>query len=197
MIRVLVVDDHELVRAGICRLLENDDDITVVAQASSGSEAIELCAHHNPDVVVLDYGLPDLNAPAVIERLMGFQPSARVLVLTTDTDKDRAIRVLRAGAAGSVAKVSDVSEFLHAVHKVARDGIFASPANIEGIVQQVIHDRVDEPESALSNRELQVIVGLARGMTTRGVAASLRVKPKTAETYRTRILTKLGVSLDS
>ena len=197
MIRVLVVEDHELVRAGICRLLESDGEIEVVANTGSGHEAVELCRRHQPDVLILDYGLPDLDCVEVIHQLEELENGVHILVLTMCPQEDRAIRVLRAGASGCIAKDASAAELFDAIREVNTSGLYANPTSKERLVEHIIFDRANVPESALSKRELQVLVGIARGMTTKEVAASLAVNPKTAQTYRGRILGKLALRNNS
>ena len=193
MIRLLLVDDHELVRAGICRLLDSAVDFEVVADTGSGRDAVDLCGRHRPDVVVLDYGLPDLDCIEAIHQLEEKVDGVRVLVLTMSPQQERAIRVLRAGASGCIAKDASAAELFEAIREVHTSGLYASPASKERLVEHIIFDRANQPESALSKRELQVLIGIASGMTTKEVAASLAVNPKTAETYRGRILGKLDL----
>lgn len=197
MIRVLVVDDHTLVRAGLCKLLEGEGDLEVVAQTGSGREAVQLCQAHKPDVVVLDYNLPDQDGLATTEQIMALKLKSHVLVLTMYANEEYAIRVIRAGATGFIIKGASTDELVAALRKVAAGGIHVSPAVQERMVVRLGHEPSEHPESDLSNRELQVLVRLARGATTREVAEELCLSPSTVETYRSRILEKLGLRNNS
>jgi two-component system, NarL family, invasion response regulator UvrY len=197
MIRVLVVDDHTLVRAGLCKLLEGEGDLEVIAQTGSGREAVQLCQEHKPDVVILDYNLPDQDGLATTEQIMALKLKTHVLVLTMYANEEYAIRVIRAGAAGFIIKGASTDELVAAVRKVASGGVHVSPAVQERMVVRLGHEPSEHPESDLSNRELQVLVRLSRGATTREVAEELCLSLSTVETYRSRILEKLGLRNNS
>lgn len=197
MIRVLVVDDHTLVRAGLCRLLESEGDMAVVGQTGSGREAVQLCSEHKPDVVLLDYGLPDLDGLATTIEIMALGIGTRVLVLTMYSNEEYATRVIRAGASGFIVKAASSDELLNAVRKVAQRGVYVSPSVLENMMQRMGPGQGEAPESALSDREMQVLVQLARGSTTREVAQALRLSVSTVETYRSRILDKLRLRNNS
>ena len=119
MIRTLVVDDHTMVRTGLCRLLDSEPDIQVVAQSGSGREAVQLCRQHTPDVVVLDYSLPDLDGLETTRQIVALGLNARVLILTMYANEEYATRVIRAGASGFIVKVASTDELLVAIRKVA------------------------------------------------------------------------------
>jgi len=197
MIRVLVVDDHTLVRAGLCRLLEGEGDLEIVAQTGSGREAVQLCQDHKPAVVILDYNLPDQDGLATTEQIQALKLKTHVLVLTMYANEEYAIRVIRAGAAGFIVKGASTDELVAAVRKVASGGVYVSPAIQERMVVRLGHQPSEHPEADLSNRELQVLVRLARGATTREVAEELCLSLSTVETYRSRILEKLGLRNNS
>jgi len=197
MIRVLVVDDHAVVRAGICRLLDAEPDIEVVGQTGSGHEAVRLCRGLAPDLVVLDYGLPDLDGLEVTRQLVALDDAPRILVLTMHASEEYATRVIRAGAAGFIVKAAATEALLEAVRKVAGKGLYVSPSVMEKMVERLGQPASASPESALSDRELQVLIRLARGLTTREVAEELHLSPSTVETYRSRILEKLDLRNNS
>jgi len=197
MIQVLVVDDHEVVRAGVCRLLEGEQDIEVVGQTGSGHEAVSLSRELAPDVVVLDYSLPDLDGLEVTRQIAELEAPPRILILTMHANEEYATRVIRAGAVGFIAKVAPPSELIQAVRKVAAKGVYVSPQIMEKMVSRIGQPVADQPESLLSNRELQVLTRLARGLTTKEVAEALHLSPSTVETYRSRILEKLQLRNNS
>ena len=197
MIRVLVVDDHTLVRAGLCRLLDSEEDIEVAGQTGSGLEAVKLCKAEKPDVVVLDYSLPDIDGLETTRQIVALNTGARVLILTMYTNEEYATRLIRAGASGFIVKVASADELLTAIHRVANKGVFISPSILEKMVVRIGQPQGETPESALSNREMQVLVRLARGSTTREVSEGLGLSPSTVETYRSRILEKLSLRNNS
>lgn len=197
MIRVLIVDDHTLVRAGLCRLLEAEQNIQVVGQTGSGREAVELVSKLEPDVVLLDYGLPDIDGLETTSQITRQKTGARVLILTMHANEEYALRLIRAGAAGFVVKGASPEELLRALQKVARGGTYVSPSIMEKMVGRLGQNQPEAPESALSDREVQVLVRLARGATTREVAEDLCLSVSTVETYRSRLLEKLNLRNNS
>lgn len=197
MIRILIVDDHTLVREGLCRLLDSEDDLEVVGQTGSGREAVALCEELNPDVVILDYKLPDIDGLETTERMVSLKLQTRILILTMYANEEYAIRVVRAGAAGFLIKGASTDELLNAVRKVVGKGIYISPAIRDKITERMINPPENVPESSLSNREMQVLVQLGRGASSREVAEGLGLSLSTVETYRGRILEKLNLRNNS
>lgn len=197
MIRVLVVDDHTVVRAGLCRILESQDDIEVIAETGSGREALDLCGKLKPDVMVLDFGLPDMDGLEVTSRITAVDKTLRILILTMYGSEDYAVRLIRAGAAGFVVKGASPDDLLDALRKVSRKGTYISPSVLEKMVSRVGQPETEAPESALSDREIQVLVRLAKGATTREVSEALCLSVSTIETYRSRLLDKLNLRNNS
>jgi DNA-binding NarL/FixJ family response regulator len=197
MTRVLVVDDHTLVRAGVARLLEAEEDIEVIGQTGSGHEAVELARTLKPDVVILDYSLPDLDGLETTQQIISAANGVRVLILTMYANEEYATRLIRAGAAGFMIKGASADELLVAVRKVARKGVYVSPSIQEKMVTRIGQPQEETPEAALSNREMQVLVRLGRGATTREVSEGLNLSLSTVETYRSRILEKLNLRNNS
>jgi DNA-binding NarL/FixJ family response regulator len=197
MIRVLVVDDHTLVRAGLCRLIDGEDDMEVMGQTGLGLEAVKLCGQLKPDVVVLDFSLPDIDGLETTRQIVALGVGSRIVILTMYTNEEYATRVIRAGASGFIVKVASADELLAAIRKVAHKGVFISPSILEKMVVRIGQPQEASPEAALSNREMQVLVRLAMGSTTREVSESLGLSPSTVETYRSRILEKLSLRNNS
>ncbi len=197
MIRILVVDDHTMVRAGLCRLLDNEPDIQVVDQSGSGREAVQLCREHKPDVVVLDYSLPDLDGLEITRQIVALELGIRVLILTMYANEEYATRVIRAGASGFIVKVASTDELLTAIRKVAQKGVYVSPSIMEKMVGRMSQVKGEVPEAVLSDREMQVLIQLARGSTSREVSKALSLSLSTIETYRSRILEKLDLRNNS
>ncbi len=197
MIRMLVVDDHTMVRAGLCRLLEAEDDLEVVGQAGSGRDAVQLCREIKPDVVILDYSLPDIDGLETTREIVALGLGIRILILTMYANEEYATRVIRAGASGFIVKVAATDELLAAVRKVARKGVYVSPAIMERMVGRMGQSHEEVPEAALSDREMQVLIQLAKGATSREVSKALSLSLSTVETYRSRILEKLALRNNS
>ena len=197
MIRVLVVDDHTLVRAGLCRLLEAEDDIKVIGETGSGREAIEMCQRMKPDILLLDYNLPDADGLAVTEQLATHKLKTRILILTMYGNEEYAIRLIRAGAAGFVVKGASTDELIDAVRIVANRGTYVGKAIQDKMVQRLGQPSGDTPESVLSNREMQVLTRIGAGTSSRQIAEELCLSLSTVETYRSRILEKLNLRNNS
>ncbi len=193
MIRIVLVDDHAVVRAGISRILEGEPDLEVVGQTGSGHEAVRLCRDLEPDVVLLDFSLPDIDGLEVTRQITATRSPAKVLILTMYASEEYAFRLLRAGAAGFLLKGSPAEELLLALRKVAREGRYVTPSIVDKLVARIGQRAEDAPESVLSDREMQVLVRLASGLTTREVAEELSLSPSTVETYRARVLEKLNL----
>jgi DNA-binding NarL/FixJ family response regulator len=197
VIRTLVVDDHTLVRDGLCRLLDSEDGIEVVGQAGSGREAVALCRKLEPDVVLLDYKLPDIDGQETTEQLVALGTKARILILTMYANEEYAIRLIRAGAAGFLVKGASTDELVAAVRKVAHRCTYISPSIMQKMAERFGQQPGDPPESVLSNRELQVLIRLGRGATSREVSEMLNLSLSTVETYRSRVLEKLNLRNNS
>lgn len=197
MIRVLIVDDHTVVREGLCRILSGEDDIEVVADTGLGLDAVDLAIKHKPDVLLLDYNLPDIDGLEVTERIRKITSDIKVLILTMYANEEYAIRLIRGGASGFIVKGASSESLLTAIHKVAAKGTYVSPNIMEKLVKRMGQPHEETPESFLSNREMQVLLRLARGYSTREVSSELSLSLSTVETYRSRILEKLNLRNNS
>ena len=193
-IRVLVADDHTILREGLVALLNSSGDCQVVAQASDGTGAVELALKTRPDVVVLDISMPKLNGIEVVRRLTRELDTARVLVLTMHAEEEYVLHVVRAGASGFLLKDSATGELLSAVRALASGrGYFGSHAS-KVLAQQVQQPNtpIEDPYRDLTSREREVFHLIAEGMTTKEIARQLGTSTKTAENHRFRVLDKLG-----
>jgi DNA-binding NarL/FixJ family response regulator len=197
VVQVVIVDDHTLVREGLCRLLDGEQDIEVIGQTGSGQEAVRLCKTLTPDVVILDYGLPDMDGLETTINIKQLEIPTKVLILTMYANEEYAIRLIRAGASGFVVKGAPPDELLAAVRKLATGGTYVSPAIMDHMIGRMGDSSSEPPESALSDREIQVLVRLAKGSTTREVSEDLHLSISTVETYRSRILEKLNLRNNS
>ena len=194
-IRVLLCDDHTILREGIAALLATAPDMQIVGQAGDGVEAIELAVRLRPQVVVTDIAMPRLNGIEVVRRLGQQLPDTRVLVLTMHTEEEYVLHLIRAGAAGYLLKDSAGTELLSAVRAIAQGrGYFGTHA-ARVMAQQVQQPqaRLDDPYRDLTDREREVFHLVIEGLTTKDVARRLDIAVKTAENHRTRAMEKLGV----
>ena len=196
-IRVLIVDDHALFRAGLRLLVEAQPDMTVVGEAGDGVAAVRAAAAAAPDVVTLDVTMPGGGGLAALEGLRRACPGARVLVLTMHDDVAYLRAALAAGGSGYVLKTAEEAELLAALRAVHRGHTFVDARLTQGLVQSLLApdapDDAADPKGALSRREREVLTLLAEGHANRMVAERLFLSVKTVETYRTRIAEKLGL----
>lgn len=193
MIRVLLVDDHTLVRAGLRNILEEAGDIEVVGEASSGEEAVASAKRLRPDVVVMDLGMPGIGGIEATKRIARESPRSTVLVLTVYREDRYGFRLLRAGARGYLEKRVAPQELVAAVRKVARGEYHVSKELEQEILKSQFEKRSGSAAARLTDRELEVLCLMAAGKTSREVAQELRLSRKTVDTYRARIRKKLGL----
>jgi len=195
MIRVMLVDDHELVRAGVRRLLGDFDDIEVVVEASSGEEALALVREHLPDVVLMDINMPGIGGVEATRRLLRLAPTLSVVAVTVHGEQPYPSRLLEAGVKGYVTKECSSSEIASAIRMVAKGELYFSAK----IAQAMAVNFATPGKSlfdGLSQREWQIMTMLARGEKVQHIADSLYLSPKTVSTYRYRLMEKLKVNTD-
>ena len=196
MIRVLIVDDDDLMRAGLIELLTVDANIAIVGEAATGRQAVDKAATLAPDVVLMDVRMPDLDGIQATRALATAVPLARVLILTTFEQDDYVFGALRAGASGFLLKRTRPEELIAAVHTVAAGDSLLSPSVtrrvIDRMAQQPTPEFADQTKlDALTPRERDVLQALARGMSNREIAAALVIEESTVRTHVKRILMKL------
>lgn len=191
MIRLLIADDHPIVRAGLRQIAEEDRGISVTAEAANGDEALAALNKVAVDVVLLDISMPGLPFTDTLHRLREDHPSVRVLVLSTHPEDQWAVRALRAGAAGYLTKDHSPEQLLDAVRRVHRGGRYVSPTLAEKLAARLGPDLVGAPHELLSDREFEVLRRLGTGRSVKEVAAELDLSPKTVSTYRTRLMEKM------
>ncbi|HEX6295859.1 MAG TPA: response regulator transcription factor [Burkholderiales bacterium] len=194
MIRVLLADDHALVRAGIRSLLNGMDEVEVVAEASSGEEAIELAASSRPDVVLMDIAMKGITGLEAAARMRVRNPEARVVILSMHSGEEYVLQALRAGAAGYLLKDAATGELELALRSVMRGESWLSPA----VSRQVVEGYVQRPggEQApelLTARQREVLRLVASGKSTKEIAFLLNLSVKTVETHRAQIMDRLGI----
>lgn len=197
-IRVLLVDDHMVVRVGLRALLEGEDDIEVIGEASNGVEALELTPKLQPDVVVMDISMPEMDGLEATRRIRSECPNVSVLILTVHAQEHYLFPVLKAGAAGYVLKSTVDEELIDAIRTVATGDAFLYPSATRMLLEDYMGQMQNGPSmdlyESLSEREREVLKLLALGHTAREVAESLNLSPKTVETYRSRIMEKLNLN---
>ncbi|MCX2726902.1 response regulator transcription factor [Thermomicrobium sp. 4228-Ro] len=196
-IRVLLADDHPVVRVGLRALLEGEPDIRVVGEAGSADEAVELVRELQPDVAVLDISMPG-NGLEALRRIAALGVPTRILILTVHAEERYLLPVLQAGGSGYVRKSSLHTDLIEAIRTVARGEVFIDQAAARTLLQRYL-DRaqageVQDPAQLLSEREREVLRLTAAGYTAQEIADQLFLSPKTVETYRHRVMQKLGFS---
>jgi DNA-binding NarL/FixJ family response regulator len=200
MIRVMIADDQALVRAGFRVLIESDPDLTVVGEASDGGEAFDLSLTQQPDVVLMDIRMPQVDGLEATRRISADRrlDATRVLILTTFETDEYVFEALRAGASGFLLKDTEPADLLAAVRVIARGEALLAPSVTRRLIEEVTSraERSAPPDQSdldvLTDREREVLALVAGGLTNDEIAASLYVSPLTAKTHVSRILTKLG-----
>jgi len=193
VIRILVADDHTIVREGIKRILADDPEMELVAEAGDGFEAARMARQFAPDVVVLDISMPGRSGIDALADIRSGSPGSRVLILSMHPEDQYAIRCLRDGADGYLTKESAPELLIDAIHKVHRGGKFVSTALAERLVLNLNVAPDQARHDCLSDRELQVLILIGSGKTATEIADALCVSVKTVSTYRTRLLEKMGM----
>jgi DNA-binding NarL/FixJ family response regulator len=197
MARVLIADDHAMVRAGLRRWLEEDRSVEAVAEAASGAETLQQLREGSWDLVVLDINMPDRSGMDILRHIRSGHPNCRVLVISAFSEKQYAVYALRAGAAGYVAKDQAPEDFMRAVHTVLAGRRFVSAALAEMLVS-ALDEPADRPlHAALSQREFQILCKLAVGRTVSEIAQELCISVKTVSTYRARVLEKMNFTTNA
>ncbi|MCF6777097.1 UvrY/SirA/GacA family response regulator transcription factor [Thiotrichales bacterium 19X7-9] len=196
MIRVLLVDDHDLVRLGIKKLLGDIPGIKIVGEAKSGEEAIKLVNSLKPDVVLMDVKMPGIGGLEATRRIVQGQVNTKVLVVTVYGDEPYPSRVLQAGAAGYMTKGAGVDEIIKAIKTVYAGQRYISPEVAQQLALKHLSYDDESPFDNLSERELQVLIMLTSGQKVQEIADQLYLSPKTVNSYRYRLFEKLDVETD-
>jgi DNA-binding NarL/FixJ family response regulator len=194
MIRIALVDDHELVRTGFRMILSREADIDIVGEAASGEEAVQLAKTLIPDVLLMDVHMPGISGLEATERIVRAQPKVRVIVVTMQDEKPFPRRLLEAGAAGYVTKACPAVELVKAVREVAHGGRYLSTDVARALALDSLPGRdAANPFAPLSARELEVAMLLAAGESMQDIARRLHLSAKTVATYKYRVYEKLAV----
>src|SRR4051812_34718073 len=194
-VRVMIADDHPLVRSGLRHLLEREGEFDVVAEAADGYEAIDLAALHKPDVVLLDVGMPRLSGPDAALSIAQKAPGTRIVMVSMHSDEAYVLRALKAGARGYLLKASPEADVLAAVRAVAAGNAYFSPSITKLLVEEYVLEArrrgVEDSYDLLSVREKEILQLLATGKSNREIADMLHISLTTAESHRSNILQKL------
>ncbi|HOT33521.1 MAG TPA: response regulator transcription factor [Rhodoglobus sp.] len=190
MIRVLVADDHPIVRGGIVALLESADDLSVVGEASTGLQAVELALEHEPDIVLMDLQMPELSGAEATARILEQRPGIRVIVLTTYESDSAILQAIEAGASGYLLKAAPAGEILAGIRSVVAGDVALAPS-----IAAMLVNRVKAPAGpTLSARETEVLALVAQGKSNPAIAQALFVSEATIKTHLLHVFEKLNVS---
>jgi NarL family two-component system response regulator LiaR len=197
-IKVLIVDDHDLFRAGLTAMLSVEPDIEIVGQASRGRLGVNLALELRPDVVLMDIRMPDLDGINATREILAQAPLMRIIAITVASDEATVESAIRAGACGYLLKESPVTDTIAAVHAAARGDSWLSPRAASAILDRVRRDRPEagprDPFAMLSPRETEILRLLSRGMENSEIARELSISPRTAKNHISSVLAKLGMS---
>ena len=193
-IKVLLVDDHAILRAGLRALLETYPDIKVVGEASDGQEAICKVRELHPDVVLMDVAMPGMNGLAATRHILAENPDIRVLILTQYDNKEYVLPLLQAGAAGYVLKQAADTDLITAIRAVYQGQSFLYPPIAKLLLEAYVsEEEPTDPYERLTPREREILIFIAQGYTNRQIAEILHISPKTVDVHRTRLMQKLDL----
>lgn len=194
-IRILITDDHRLLRAGLKTLLSADPNLVVVGEATDGEEAIRAAQELHPDIVLMDISMPGIDGLEATQRLLKVSPDTRVLMLTMHEDSAMLQAYLRAGASGYIIKRAAESELIDAIYAIWRGMIYIHPSLMRSLVNPLISQESKssaEPEP-LTTREIEILRLIVQGHTNRQIASLLNISPRTVETHRSNLMDKLNL----
>lgn len=194
-IRIVLCDDHQIIREGLRSLLEKQGDMQVVGEGTNGHEVIKLAESHLPDVIVMDVAMPDLNGIAAARRLHDSHPRIKILALSMHSDRRFVTGMLEAGASGYLLKDCAFSELANAIRTISTGGLYISPRIAGSVLQEFVRHTKPMRKSQkvdLTAREEEILQLVAEGKSTKDIAAALHVSIKTVETHRTHIMQKVG-----
>lgn len=196
MIRVIIADDHTIVRSGVRMLLEAEPDIEVVGEALNGLQALEMADALQPDVVLMDITMPDMDGIEATRQMKVKEPRINILVLTMHRSDEYFFEMLKAGASGYVLKGAETGELIKAVRIVARRQAYLYPSMALKLVQDYLrrHEAAGESDSVLSPREKEIVTLIADGYSNKEIAEELIVSPSTVHSHRSNLMVKLGLS---
>lgn len=194
MIRVLVADDHTIVREGLKQILARSGDLVVAGEAANGNDVLRMVREHEWDVLVTDMSMPGRNGLELIKLVKTARPKLPVLVLSMYGEEQFAVRAIRAGASGYLNKESASDQLVNAIRKIAGGGVYVSAAVSEALLRNVRDGERRLPHEQLSDREMQVLQLIVGGYSVNDIATRLNLSPKTVSTHKTRLLEKMNLS---
>ena len=195
LLKLLLVDDHTLIRAGVRMLLENIEGVQVVAEGNNGRELLELVDSHHPDILLTDIAMPGLNGLEAMARLRKTHPTLRIMVLSMHTNEEYVRGAFSAGANAYLVKGADPAELEAALKAVAKGEVYLSPAISKAVVTQFLHAQPSESDGSkeLTPRQREILQLIAEGQTTKEMARLLDLSIKTVETHRTELMNRLDI----
>lgn len=196
MIKVFLVDDHELVRTGIRRILEDVRGIKVVGEADSGEDAVKWCRTEQADIVLMDMNMPGIGGLEATKKILRFNPDMKVIVLTIHTENPFPTKVMQAGAAGYLTKGAAPDEMVNAIRMVQSGQRYLSPEIAQQMALSQFTPDSENPFKELSERELQIMIMITKGEKVTDISEQLNLSPKTVNSYRYRLFSKLNISGD-
>jgi two-component system invasion response regulator UvrY len=196
VIKILLVDDHELVRTGISRILKDVKDFEVIASVGSGEDAVDFCRKNQPDVVMMDVSMPGIGGLEATRKIMRYCDSTKVLCLSMHKENPIPTKIMQAGAYGFLTKDAEPEEMVSAIYKVYSGQKYVAPDIAQMIALGQLDSNSENPFESLSDRELEITLMLTRGVRVPDIAQSLSISPKTVNTYRYRMFEKLNIQSD-
>lgn len=196
MINILLVDDHELVRTGIRRIIDDVRGMKVIGEAESGEEAVKWCRSNDPDVVLMDINMPGIGGLDAMHRILRINEDIKIIMLTMHTENPFPSKVMQAGAAGYLSKAAAPDEVLKAIRSVNSGQRYLAPEIAQQMALSQISPATEDPFSVLSERELQIMMMITKGQRVVDISEQLSLSPKTINSYRYRLFDKLGVNGD-
>ncbi len=196
MIRIVLVDDHKVLRHGLSQALKGEEDMEIVGQAENGYEAVKIAQELVPDVMMMDIAMPELNGIEATRQILKMHPQIRIITLSMHSNKKFIHEMFKAGARGYLLKDCEYSELINAIRVVMQNKTYLSPSITGVVIENYMMQGLEEKQNAfaiLSDREREVLQLIAEGKTTKQVARILHVSPKTVEGHRTRIMHKLDI----
>ncbi|NIS79006.1 MAG: response regulator [Anaerolineales bacterium] len=194
-IKILIADDHTIFRAGLKLLLASEPDIEVVGEAKDGATAVEMAEQFQPNVVLMDIGMPELNGFEATRQIKQRHPEVNILVLTMHRSDEYFFQMLEAGASGYILKGAQTKELINAVRTVARDEVFLYPFMARRLVEEYLRSSSDTFNGPrLTSREEQILKLIAEGFSNREIAERLVISPSTVHSHRTNLMNKLGMN---
>ncbi|MDC9583223.1 UvrY/SirA/GacA family response regulator transcription factor [Xenorhabdus sp. PR6a] len=196
MISVLLVDDHELVRIGVKGILDDVKGIKVVGEASSGEDAVRWCRSNSTDVVIMDMGMPGMGGLEAAKKIIRYSPDTRVIMLTIHTESSLPTKVMQAGIRGYLSKAATPQDMVNAIRAVYAGQRYISPDIAQQMALDQLSPQKENPLDELSERELQIMIMITQGRKVNEISTLLNLSPKTVNSYRYRMFSKLNIKGD-